>query len=86
MSETVALLVVSLVALVLVLARCRATLPAGRRRRHLQGFCAGPHNIGVYDAPYKNYPSYEGRAAVSWDGDRRCMASCQQSPCVVWCR
>ncbi len=50
------------------------------------GFCAGPHNIGLYDWPYKNYPTYEGRGATWWDGDRRCAAYCQQSPCTVWCR
>ena len=49
-------------------------------------YCPGPHNVTLYDSPYKNYPSYEGRGAVWWDGDRRCTASCQQSPCVVWCR
>lgn len=49
------------------------------------GYCPGPHNIGLYDKPY-NYPTYEGRGATAWDGDRHCAANCQQSPCVVWCR
>jgi hypothetical protein len=49
-------------------------------------FEAGPQNIGLYDSPYTNYPSYEGRSATQWDADRRCMASCSQSPCTIWCR
>jgi hypothetical protein len=51
-----------------------------------EGYCPGPSNITLYDAPYKGYPTYEGRGATWWDGDRRCAAYCQQSPCVVWCR
>ena len=43
-------------------------------------------NIGIYDQPYWHYPVYEGRRVLKWDSDNRCMASCQQSPCVVWCR
>jgi hypothetical protein len=56
------------------------------RQRRAEKLCAGPHNITIYDSPYKNYPTYEGRGATWWDGDRRCLASCQQSPCTVWCR
>jgi hypothetical protein len=60
------------------------------RRRGPQGvrsgYCAGPHNIGLYDQPYTGYPVYEGRGATRWDGDRRCVSYCQQSPCAVWCR
>ncbi len=52
----------------------------------LDRFEAGPQNIGLYDSPYTNYPSYEGRSATQWDADRRCMASCSQSPCTIWCR
>ena len=50
-----------------------------------EAFCPGPHNINLYDHPYR-YPTYEGRGASWWDGDRRCASYCQQSPCVVWCR
>ena len=49
-------------------------------------FCPGPKNINLYDHPYKDYPSYEGRGALWWDGDHHCAAYCQQSPCAVWCR
>jgi hypothetical protein len=50
-------------------------------------FQSGPYNIGVYDSPYENYPYYEGRAETSgWDGDERCVAYCEQSPCTIWCR
>lgn len=56
------------------------------RRGQMDGYCPGPKNINLYDHPYKNYPTYEGRGAVWWDGDHHCTASCQQSPCVVWCR
>ena len=66
--------VVALIALI-------AFLSSGRAR-----FCSGPHNIGLYDQPYTNYPSYEGRGATKWDSDRRCAAFCQNSPCTVWCR
>ena len=55
-------------------------------RRARDRYCSGPRNITLYDHPYKNYPSYEGRGATWWDGDRRCAAFCQQSPCAVWCR
>ena len=59
----------------------------GRRGTPVEAFCTDhPHNIGVYDRPYTNYPSYEGRDTTWWDQDRRCAAHCAQSPCAVWCR
>jgi len=79
-----------LVVLVLLIAwavwRHEANEGFHRGRRHCRGGqCSGPHNIGLYDYPYK-YPSYEGRSAIRWDGDRRCVAYCGQSPCTIWCR
>jgi hypothetical protein len=50
------------------------------------GYCSGPSNIGLYDHPYLYPAANEGRQTVCWDGDRRCAAFCQQSPCTVWCR
>ncbi len=65
-----------------IVAAYRARARAHRKSR----YCPGPNNVGLYDKPYKNYPTYEGRGATWWDGDRRCAAFCQQSPCAVWCR
>jgi hypothetical protein len=73
-----------LVALTIILVG-RALLGAPRRAER-PGMCSGPHNVGLYDAPYEHYPRYEGRGATWWDGDRRCMTSCGQSPCTIWCR
>jgi hypothetical protein len=73
----------AMVILVILILAWRTRRHHGPRKAH---YCPGPHNITLYDSPYTNYPSYEGRGAVWWDGDRRCSASCQQSPCVVWCR
>ena len=77
-----AVLSASLLLLLLILL---LVLPA-RRAPARARLCSGPHNIGLYDAPYEHYPRYEGRGATWWDGPRRCMASCSQSPCTVWCR
>jgi hypothetical protein len=55
------------------------------RAQDKESYCAGPTNINKYDHPY-TYPTYEGRGATWWDGDRHCASYCQQSPCVVWCR
>jgi hypothetical protein len=76
-----------LVIVVIILAWIVRTKGLYAKLQHrIEGLCAGPHNITLYDSPYKNYPTYEGRGATWWDGDRRCTASCQQSPCTVWCR
>ena len=60
------------------------------RGRHSEPYCPGPqcppHNLGLYDAPHQGYPFYEGRAALAWDADGRCAASCAQLPCAIWCR
>ena len=77
-----------LVALLVVVILIVAWFVRGRSQGS-DPFCPGPNcpgnNLGLYDHPYF-YPVFEGRAAVQWDGDRRCTANCQQSPCVVWCR
>lgn len=78
-------LVIVMIIIVAWLVRRRTKGARGTAARRAR-YCPGPHNVTLYDSPYKNYPSYEGRGAVWWDGDRRCSASCQQSPCVVWCR
>lgn len=72
-----ALVIALIVAFVFVLS---LTAPGRDRYR------SGPENVGLYDRPYKGYPHYEGRHATWWDGDRRCAAFCQTSPCAVWCR
>ncbi len=77
-----ALLLASFLLLLVLLMGC---LGAGQSPAR-DGLCSGPHNIGLYDSPYEHYPRYEGRGATWWDGDRRCMASCGQSPCTIWCR
>lgn len=86
-----ALLTALLVVLLLVIAwRARSgkkaaqTSPNGFRNSAQPR--AGPNNLGLYDRPYEDYPYYEGRAETAWDGDRRCVAYCGQSPCTIWCR
>lgn len=80
-----ALLLGVVVVAVLLLAVALAPAPRGCAPPR-EKLCGGPHNIGLYDAPYEHYPRYEGRGALWWDGDRRCQASCSQSPCTIWCR
>jgi hypothetical protein len=46
----------------------------------------GPYNIGLNDETYHHYPYYAGQAETRWDGDRRCVAYCEQEPCTIWCR
>jgi hypothetical protein len=84
-STDAALLTALVLVFVLVLAawHVRKVMGAGGPRAR---YCPGPGNLNLYDRPYENYPTYEGRGATWWDGDRRCAAFCQQSPCAVWCR
>lgn len=84
MSASLAALVASvLLLLLLMFALAGPGRGGGPARAQL---CSGPHNVGLYDSPYEHYPRYEGRGAAWWDGPRRCMSSCSQSPCTVWCR
>jgi hypothetical protein len=69
------------VAVVTVIAVAAVIAAPGR-----EGYGKAPYNLGVYDQPHRNYPRYEGRAAVNWDPDNRCAAYCTQPPCTVWCR
>jgi hypothetical protein len=77
-------------ALLTAIVVCAILIAAGifhrRGRNKTGGFHPTPHNINIYDHPYKNYPRYEGRGATWWDGDHRCTSYCAQSPCTVWCQ
>lgn len=45
----------------------------------------GPYNMQLYETPY-HYPFYEARESLVWDGASGCTASCEKSPCTIWCR
>jgi hypothetical protein len=81
-ASIVAMAVVLILVLLAIAARQWGYWPFTR----VDTFLDPSQNIGVYDRPYTNYPSYAGRAALRWDSDNRCVANCQQSPCVTWCR
>ena len=74
-------LLLALIAVVVVI----AVAWYSNRKSTSGSFCSGPYNTQLYDYPY-DYPHYESRAALSWDGDRRCAAYCSKSPCTQWCR
>jgi len=87
MDPSDAVLLTALLIVVVLVAAWYARRRGGDNNGHPdEAFCPGPHNIGLYDHPYKGYPTYEGRGATWWDGDNRCAASYQQSPCAIWCR
>ena len=77
-------------AVLTVLAVAVVLAVAWHGRRGRGGFCPGPrcppYNLGLYDAPHEGYPVWQGRAALGWDSDGRCAASCAQLPCTIWCR
>ena len=79
-SDAIVLTVIVMIVVLVIAWYARARASKG------DGYCPGPGNINLYDHPYKNYPTYEGRGATWWDGDRHCAAYCGQSPCAVWCR
>ncbi|MDE2095892.1 MAG: hypothetical protein KGL39_01445 [Patescibacteria group bacterium] len=74
----------ALVLALIVITTLSSAGPA-RLRRLGRSTMSGPYNIQLYDVPLY-YPDYVGRAATSWDGDKRCAAYCEKEPCAVWCR
>lgn len=86
MKPTDAALLTAIIIVLLLAAAAWHGRKASQAAKQRAGYCPGPGNVNLYDSPYKNYATYEGRGAAWWDGDKRCAAFCQQSPCAVWCR
>lgn len=81
-----ALILTAIAVIIVIIVGCYAS-----KRKGESSFCSGPYNLQLYDYPYGGpkqggYPHYEAKAALSWDGDRRCAAWCSKSPCSIWCR
>jgi hypothetical protein len=81
MKSSDSLLLAAIAAIIIVM----ITWYTGRKKTAQSAFCSGPDNLQLYDYPLF-YPKYAARAALSWDGDRRCAAYCSKEPCSIWCR